>query len=285
MLPNGNTLSDLFDYAQNRWGNQFDASEKKALNKILAEDLFGFKIIASSDVKNIRVSESEILQWMRSVKRVGAGEPVQYVTGKALFYGLVFTVNPSVLIPRPETEELVEIILGDHNESALHVMDFCTGSGCIPIALKHHRPNWKMEAVDISEDALKTAQTNAEKLHAEVTFYEADVLTGEGIPEGNWDILISNPPYVAINEKAQMEASVLHHEPHLALFVDDENPLLFYERIAEISPSRLNKNGCIYLELNPIYAESSEALFKRKGFETTLIKDLSGKFRFLKAVK
>jgi release factor glutamine methyltransferase len=254
------------------------------LSKILAEDLFGFRIKASSDEKNIRVSESEILQWMRSVKRVGAGEPVQYVTGKALFYGLFFSVNPSVLIPRPETEELVEIILGDHNNSALHVMDFCTGSGCIPIALKHHRPYWKVEAVDISKDALKTAQTNAEKLHAEVTFYEADVLSGEGVPEGNWDVLISNPPYVAINEKPQMEASVLHHEPHLALFVNDQNPLLFYERIAEISPGRLNKNGCIYLELNPVYAGSVEALFKRKGFKTNLIKDLSGKLRFLKAV-
>lgn len=282
MLPSGNTLKDLFVYADSKWQDMPDESEKETMKQILAEDLFGADKAQIRNAENIRFTESQLLTWMRAVKRIASNEPIQYVTGKAPFYGLMFEVNPSVLIPRPETEELVEMLLQQFPENnSLQVIDFCTGSGCIPITLKHQRSNWHVEATDISHEALQTAQKNAIKHQTEIHFFEGDMLIENGIPKTDWDIIISNPPYVAKSEEKDMSAHVLEHEPHIALFVPDNDVLLFYRRLAEIASERLTPNGKLFAELNPMFANECAELFKQKGFSVKLHTDLSGKIRFL----
>lgn len=282
MLPPGNTLFDLFVYADEKWAHMPDESEKLAMKHLLAEDLFGIEKTQRRNPETIRLSESQLLTWMRAVKRIASNEPLQYVTGKASFYGFMFEVNPSVLIPRPETEELVELILNSFPaDKALRVIDFCTGSGCIPVTLKKKRPNWEITATDISAEALKTARKNADNHQADIHFFEGDLLSENGVPEGSWDILISNPPYVAQHEEAQMAPHVLQYEPHIALFVPDDDAVRFYRRISEIAQERLQKQGRLFLELNPLYAEECAELFKKNNWATTLHTDLSGKMRFL----
>lgn len=285
MLPPGNTLKDLFTYADSKWQDMPDESEKETMKQILAEDLFGADKSQIRNADNTRFTESQILIWMRAVKRIASNEPIQYVTGKAPFYGLMFDVNPSVLIPRPETEELVDMVLnafpGNNNIMAV---DFCTGSGCIPVTLKTKRSHWHITATDISHEAINTAKKNAEKHRTDIHFFEGDLLTEQGLPKGEWNIIISNPPYVAQSEKEQMENHVLLHEPHLALFVPDNDAIKFYRRLAEIASERLVSNGKLFAELNPMFANECAELFKQKGFSVELHTDLSGKIRFLECV-
>lgn len=282
MLPPGNTLQDLFSYADEKWTSLFDEAEKWALKNYLAEDLFQVDKTQRRNPSEIRFTESQLLIWMRAVKRIAAHEPLQYVTGKAPFYGLLFDVNPSVLIPRPETEELVELVLQTFPENEpLRVIDFCTGSGCIPITLKLKKNSWQIKATDVSPEALRTAEKNAEKYQADISFFEGDLLTVDGFPKEQVDIIISNPPYIAQKEKAEMDENVLAFEPHLALFVADDDALLFYTRIAEIAREIVTEKGRVFLELNPIYAQECAALFQNLNFDVKLHQDLSGKMRFL----
>lgn len=286
MLPPGNTLRDLFTYADQKWAGLPDASEKNALKAILAEDLFGVTPAQMRAPENVRFTESQLLTWMQAVKRVAAHEPVQYVTGKAAFFGLMFAVTPAVLIPRPETEELVALLLERYTDQAqLRVVDFCTGSGCIPVTLKKQRPAWQITATDVSADALTVARQNAQTHQTDIRFYEGDFLTDAGIPEGRWEIMVSNPPYVTRSEEADMAPHVLEHEPHLALFVPDEDALRFYRRLAQVAAQRLEPNGCVFAELNPVHAEACAEAFRSHGFSAELHRDLSGKLRFLEAGK
>jgi len=286
MLPHGNTLKDLFTYADTRWQEMPDESEKETMKQILAEDLFGTEMMHLRQPERIRFTESQMLTWMKAVKKIAAEEPIQYVTGKATFYGLVFEVNPSVLIPRPETEELVDMVLKQYpGDNHLNVIDFCTGSGCIPVTLKNNRKNWNITATDVSLEALFTAKINATKYETEIHFFEGDLLTEQGIPEGHWDLMISNPPYVAQSEELGMSPNVLKHEPHLALFVPDDDALKFYRRLAEIASERLLPNGKLFAELNPMFAKECAELFQIKGFDIKLHTDLSGKIRFLETSK
>lgn len=282
MLPPGNTLRDLFVYAHMKWNNLPDEDEKDALMRVLAEDLLEVPYMDLRHPERVRFTESQLLAWMRAVKRVGAHEPVQYVTGKAPFYGLMFAVNPSVLIPRPETEELVALVFEKTPiNRANRVIDFCTGSGCIPVTVKKHFPRWELTATDVSEAAIETAKANAATHGTEITFFTGDVLTPEGVPEGGWDVIISNPPYVAQSEEDDMHERVLQHEPHLALFVPDDDTLRFYRRLAEIASERLNPGGQIFAEINPHFADATAELFGEKGLQAELVKDLSGKWRFV----
>lgn len=286
MLPPGNTLRDLFTYADVKWANFSDESEKSVLKTMLAEDLFGLNAAQLRTPESVRFTESQLLTWMRAVKRIAAQEPIQYVTGKAAFYGLMFEVNPSVLIPRPETEELVDLVLGQYsNEMPLHVVDFCTGSGCIPVTLKKQRPAWTLTATDISTEAVATAKKNAHTHETNILFFEGDFLQDTGIPEGRWDVMVSNPPYVAQSEEAEMALHVLEHEPHLALFVPDDDALRFYIRLAQVAQSKLTKNGRVFAELNPKFAEACAEAFRSRGFSAEVQQDLSGKLRFLIAEK
>jgi release factor glutamine methyltransferase len=208
-------------------------------------------------------------------------EPIQYVLGYAEFYGLQFQVNPSVLIPRPETEELVRWIIEDsiHSTSHTSILDIGTGSGCIPVSLKKHLPDASICAIDISADALAVARLNAAAHDAEISFCQIDILSE--IPAGKYHVIVSNPPYISAGEKSVMTANVLNHEPHLALFSDA--PLLFYRRIAELAPTILHSGGRVYVEISEYRASEVEAIFSERGFATETRKDIYGRDRMLKA--
>ena len=216
------------------------------------------------------------------------GKPLQYVLGETEFYGLPFRVNPSVLIPRPETEELVDWILKTINplSGRVRLLDIGTGSGCIPIALKKNVPNASIFAVDISTVALETAVGNATLNGVDVQFIQDDILNLHSeIQDARFDVIVSNPPYVRLSEKSQMQANVLDHEPHLALFVPDDDALVFYDQIARFASTHLNDQGCLFFEINENFGQQMVTLLTQKGFtDIELRKDLRGKDRMLKAV-
>lgn len=215
--------------------------------------------------------------------RVAAGEPVQYVFSRARFYGMDFKVTPDVLIPRPETAILIDEIV-DENSSRqdLRVLDLGTGSGCIAIALSRNLPFSQVTAVDFSPGALTVAHDNAATLHARVKFVRADMLNDRF--DSPWNIIVSNPPYVLESEKASMEANVLDYEPHSALFVPDSDPLRYYRAIARIAASGLAPEGRLYLEINPLCADSLDATLKSEGFtDIRFSKDLDNRRRFIRA--
>jgi len=212
-------------------------------------------------------------------------KPVQYVTGKAYFYGLEMEVNPAVLIPRPETEELVKWVADDHKDDrGLKVLDIGTGSGCIILALGRLLNKPELTAIDISREALVMASVNAEKYAIRLDFRNVDILD-----ENKWDqmesydLIVSNPPYVRESEKSQMQPNVLNYEPHRALFVPDDDPLIFYRAIARFAQSRLTEGGELYLEINENLGNNVTRLLESEGFtEITLKKDLQVKDRMIR---
>lgn len=217
--------------------------------------------------------------------RLQNNEPIQYVLGQAHFYGHDFYVTKAVLIPRRETEELVYLILKENTADHPRIMDIGTGSGCIPITLSLELPKAEVSAVDISTAALTIAKKNAEKLAARVDFCQVDILT-QPIPIRQLDILVSNPPYVRKLEKKAMEAHVLDYEPHLALFVEDEDPLIFYRAIAEKGLVALKVGGRLYFEINEALAEETSQLVTTIGYKKVEIhEDMQGKPRILSAIR
>lgn len=225
-----------------------------------------------------------------TLARLKKEEPIQYILGKTEFYGYPFKVNENTLIPRPETEELVEWILNEvkeldleNNKQKLSILDIGTGTGCIPISLKNELPNAKVSAIDVSEEALKIANENALLNEAEITFIHQDILQTESLPK-QYDVIVSNPPYVRELEKIEIKNNVLENEPHLALFVDNDNPLIFYKKIADLAIKSLTKNGVLFFEINQYLASETIEMLKRKGFtKVELRKDLFGNNRMIKA--
>lgn len=217
--------------------------------------------------------------------RLMEGEPVQYVLGRAEFCGRWFNVRPGVLIPRPETEELCAWITADSKASGSpKVLDIGTGSGCIAITLQLDMPESKVTAWDISADALDVARENAQQLGANVNFVKLDALNAK--PEGEWDVIVSNPPYICEKEKKDMAVNVLEHEPHTALFVPDADPLLFYRAITRLAVQTLNKGGRLYFEINPIYADDTCRMMRAEGMTAVELRsDMYGKQRMAKGVK
>lgn len=218
------------------------------------------------------------------VERLKKYEPIQYVLEETEFFGLPFYVNENVLIPRPETEELVELILKENNRSGLHLLDIGTGSGAIAIALAKHMKDANVSAWDISSKALDVATMNSKANSVTVSFKQVNVLSD--YPQDNkFDIIVSNPPYVLDNEKELMEQNVLDYEPHVALFVPDNDPLLFYKRIANIALNLLNPEGKLYFEINQAKGKEVVDMLKEKGFkDVALFQDLSNKDRMVSAV-
>lgn len=259
---------------------QYGAGEAKAMMRYVLEDYFGLK---TPDSVLLPFNEADF--WA-IIDRLLAGEPVQYIVGFAWFYGLKFKVNNEVLIPRPETEELVEWILNDTKNKKVSVLDIGTGSGCIATTLKVKNSQLEVSAIDISESALITASRNAYRQGADVSFWTFDILN-----EANWkkmpnfDIIVSNPPYIPHREKTLMHTNVLAHEPHLALFVEDENPLVFYEKIADFAKKCFNtEGGVLYFETNEFNAHEVVTMLNSKGFsDIVLQKDMSGSDRMIKA--
>jgi len=214
-----------------------------------------------------------------ALAKVLTGVPIQQVTGLAPFYGREFKVNSHVLIPRNETEELVHLIINENRREAPFILDIGTGSGCIPITLALEIPHAKVSSIDISPEALAVASDNAALLNAKVDFQYLDILK-QDIPYQELDIIVSNPPYVRELEKAAMHANVLDHEPHLALFVKDDDPLIFYREITIKASRSLKEGGRLYFEINEDFAEEMEELLLQYGYkEVKCLQDLNGKMR------
>ena len=262
----------------------YNEGEVSNFFKWLAEDLLDLKTHDLLLESEVNLDSKKLDDFKKAQARLEAQEPIQYILGYAEFFGLRFRVNSSVLIPRPETEELVEWILEDQksSKSQLSILDLGTGSGCIPIALAKHLPQAKLKALDISVEALKLAELNSEDNNTRIEYIQGDVLILKYLAEGI-DIVVSNPPYVKFDEQAQMQDNVLKNEPHLALFVKNNDPLIFYRKIAELT-SKLTKRPLVYVEINQYLAEETRQLFKSFGFEYVEIrKDFRGNHRMLKA--
>ncbi len=213
-------------------------------------------------------------------------EPIQYLLGKTIFYELPFLVNPAVLIPRPETEELVQWILQDNPPTEAAVMDLGTGSGCIAIALKHHLRKASVSAIDSSVAALNVATKNAELNGLKVNFFQFDILEQESFGFADFDIMVSNPPYVTPGEMKAMHKNVLDHEPHGALFAPEENPLIFYRRIVDLADGHLKRGGKLYFEINQAFGPDIVQLLQDRGYTgVKLRKDLNDNDRMIRAIR
>jgi release factor glutamine methyltransferase len=226
-------------------------------------------------------------QVFETIKRVNNNEPIQYILGKTEFYGRQFEVNPSVLIPRPETEELIGIAkkYANNKKKSLSIVDIGTGSGCIPITLALEIPNANIFATDVSEQALITAKHNASDLNAQVSFALHDILK-QNLVYTDVDIIVSNPPYITEKEKPAMNKNVLAYEPHLALFVSDADPLLFYKAIATKAKIALTIGGLLAVEINEQFGNEVAQLFDSTGFRNVeIVKDINGKDRFVTGLK
>ncbi|MEX0609731.1 MAG: peptide chain release factor N(5)-glutamine methyltransferase [Balneolaceae bacterium] len=229
------------------------------------------------------LSTEELADLKPLIKRRALHEPLQYITGETDFHQVKMKVEPGVLIPRQETEQLVELILQNHKEeSALKVLDIGTGSGCIPIALKNSRTKWEVFATDVSSEALGIARQNAELNKTDVNFAEDDIFTPQAFPkEMKFDLIISNPPYILPAEKEGLDKEVKLYEPELALFCSSTEKM--YGAIEQFSANHLSKNGNVYLELHENYAHEVKAIFESKNWKASLIQDYSEKARFLSA--
>lgn len=264
----------------------YESQEINTFFAWLAEDLLNLSKLDLMMNTEVELEHSALEKFKNAQKRLEAEEPIQYILGYAEFFGLNFKVNPAVLIPRPETEELVEWILEDlkTNKNNPSILDLGTGSGCIPIILAKKLNSTKISALDISAEALELAKMNAKHNQVQVEFFQADLLSLDALPISP-QILVSNPPYVKQDEKPKMNNNVLDNEPHLALFVENTDPLIFYRKIAELA-MRSMKTEVIYLEINQYLAEDTKILFEDFGFKSVeLKKDFRGNFRMLKAVK
>lgn len=266
-------------------GEVFPKREAEQLMRILLEDLFGIDLKRQLMEPDLHIDEQQCALLDASVKRLCEGEPVQYVTGIAHFDSLTFHVDPSVLIPRPETEELVWNIAAElHPKNAFRVWDVGTGSGCIAVALAKRFPSAQVTAIDVSPQALATASGNALYNKVSVEFIYDDVLHPlSEIWQRPVDLVVSNPPYVRECEKTAMERNVLNHEPHQALFVPDEDPLLFYRQILTLAKPQLNTGGSVWFEINEALGEEMAQCCLELGFMPRLRYDLYGKPRFLSA--
>ena len=260
----------------------FPEREAEQLIRILLEDLFGIDLKRQLMEPELRIDELQYAQLENAVQRLLDGEPVQYITGKAWFDGLLFRVDESVLIPRPETEELVQKMAAElPSDKPLRIWDIGTGSGCIAVALAKRFPLAEVKAMDVSEKAIETARQNALLNRVMVDFVCDDVLHPQSeVWQQQVDLVVSNPPYIRESEKAAMEHIVLDHEPHEALFVPDDDPLLFYREIITLAKPQLTPNGVIWFEINEAMGEDIIQLSPKLGFKAVVLEDYNGKPRF-----
>ena len=263
----------------------YPATEAAALARIVCCEMLGQRVTDFVLNEPLETDEAQARLLEDTTGRLLRFEPIQYIQGKARFLGRDFHVEPGVLIPRPETEELVEKMLKETPAGA-RILDIGTGSGCIAVTLALEVPDAQVQAWDISETALQVAKENAKAWQASVDFIQRDVLTWEPKEQATWDVIVSNPPYVTEAERADMEPNVLLHEPEGALFVPDEDPLRFYRRIGQLGRQLLVPGGKLYFETNRAYGQETEALLRRQGYTNARTdKDLSGNDRFVIATQ
>jgi len=270
----------------------YGPEEAKSLSWLSISFVFKLERAKYLSIKQEEIHSDDSERLFKIHEQLIQGKPLQYILGETEFYDLTFKVNPNVLIPRPETEELVDwalitsrIINGE--TEVLKILDIGTGSGCIPISIKKYIPIADITAIDISELALNTARQNADLNQTEINFIQDDILSPSNLELINtkYDIILSNPPYVTDSEKDQMLDHVLKHEPHNALFVPNKDPLLFYRAIADFALDHLKINGFLFLEINEKFGRETVNLLKDIGFkEIELRQDMSGKDRMIRAV-
>ena len=275
------TLANKFSFELN---SLYHKEEAEAIFLITLQHFLHLKRADYLLKKQQAIAEKDLTVMLKVLDQLKIGEPIQYILGETLFYGLTFKVNPSVLIPRAETEELVDWIIEKSQEFPVQsILDMGTGSGCIAISLKKNFPKAKLYALDISEASLTTAEANAIVNQVNINFIHDDILkVGLSTPEAPYSIIVSNPPYIKMDEKPAMHQNVLANEPHHALFVSDEKPLIFYEAIADFALKNLTDGGLLFFEINEHLGQQTVSLLKEKEFSNIELKqDMQGKDRMI----
>ena len=288
-------LKDYKTHFFNSLKNIQEEQEIESFFFILTEYLHNLKRVDVALNPNFELSDAEVDKWNAILLDLLQEKPIQYITGEAWFYGLRFEVNENTLIPRPETEELVEWILNSpitQHPSPINILDIGTGSGCIPISLKANLPQANVSAIDVSEKALEVAKRNAELNKVEINFIQTNILEVEDLSQlpspiihhpSSYNIIVSNPPYVRNLEKQEIKKNVLDYEPHLALFVEDTDALLFYRKIAQLALKNLSPNGLLFFEINQYLGKETVELLESLGFKNIeLKKDIYGNNRMIK---
>ena len=276
-------LKEAIDQLNNGLAGLVEPREAQAMIRIICEDVFNY-----DQVDMALRQESELPEFAQDrisdiIARLRRHEPLQYIIGSALFHGHRFKVNPAVLIPRPETEQLVDLIIDENPASDLRVLDMGTGSGCIAISLARALKFPTVDAFDISRDAVAVARENAALLKVKVRLFESDMLSPQ--PSATYDIIVSNPPYICWSEREAMDSNVKDYEPGQALFVPDNDPLLFYKAIAPYAARSLERGGRLYLEINRRFGNEVKRLLEDNGFnEVRIIDDAYDNPRFAAAV-
>lgn len=285
-MGNDVTLKQIVDVVTLRLAEIYGQREAQWMVRIILENVKGYSPVDVVLHREEVLSDFIVGKIEDVTNRLLKNEPIQYIFGSARFYGNSFKVTSATLIPRPETEELVALIDKENRDTDLRVLDVGTGSGCIAVTLARVLRFPIVEAIDISEDALAVAQENAQSLRVKVNFKKSDALAMEKPKTPIYDIIVSNPPYIADKEREDMSQNVLQYEPHSALFVSDNDPLCFYRAIGDYGTKALKSGGRLYFEINPLYVEEMRAMLDAMGYkEIRVVRDLPGKERIIAAVK
>jgi release factor glutamine methyltransferase len=276
-------LKEAIEQLRNGLSGIYEAEEMQAMIRIICEDVFNYDQVDVALRQENELPDFAAERVADIITRLQRHEPLQYVVGSARFHGHRFKVTPAVLIPRPETEQLVDLIVDENAASDLRVLDMGTGSGCIAISLARALKFPQIDALDVSRDALAVARENAELMKVKVRFFESDMLSPQ--PAARYDIIVSNPPYICWSERESMERNVLDYEPGQALFVPDNDPLLFYKAIVPYAAQSLERGGRLYLEINRRFGAEVRRLLEENGFtEVRIIEDSYGNTRFAAAL-
>ena len=282
------TIHQLKEHLSQRLAGIYSAGESDFLHRHLVSHCCEIDFAQVRFCGEMVMTDQQRAEYLDFAKRLSHNEPLQYVLGYTEFYGLRLAVRPGVLIPRPETEELVHHIVQLTGSKRVKILDIGTGSGCIAAALASNCPNADVHAADISADALAIASENALANKLKITFSHIDILDWQETADclADWDIIVSNPPYIRIEEQKLMHANVLNHEPYLALFVSDEDPLIFYRSIAQYGQQSLRSGGQLFFEINEQLAKETADMLGRKGFQNIQIfQDLQGKDRWISCIR
>lgn len=276
-------MKTTIQYIEKELAGLYPQTEIDGFKRIIFESVCGWSFTEQAMKRNETTLEIDFEKIENIILRLKNAEPIQYILGETEFYGLKLKVNPSVLIPRPETEELVDWIVQSKLPANCNVLDIGAGSGCIALAIKNQLKKAKVSGLDISENAIETARHNALENRLEVDFFQADILNHSDFIDQKYDVIVSNPPYIRESEKPLMHSNVLDFEPEKALFVPDADPLLFYRTIAEFARKYLNKNGSLFFEINENLGTETVGLLADFGFSDIEIrKDINGKNRMVK---
>ena len=279
-------MQTTIQYIKNELKDVYPESEVQGLTRIVLEHITGWNYTQQQLNQQKKIPESAKQEIVTIVERLKNYEPVQYILGETEFFGMKLKLSPEVLIPRPETEELVKLVLDRNTNRRPRILDIGTGSGCIALALKYHLKEAQVSGVDVSEMALEIAKENAKLNQLEVEYFYADILWWEDFKWGHYDIIVSNPPYVRESEKIQMQKNVIAYEPHNALFVSDNDPLIFYRKIITFAIKYLSKNGSLFFEINENLGKEMYELFNALGFrKIEALNDINGKRRMICGIK